>query len=100
MLARVCGASATVIVMASRARLLLKEAYGVPLDRIRLVPHGVPDTLNITEMHIFKFNISLKMYCLNVTGFTNLALRIQHFENPISNHHSHLQGIEFVGYLT
>ncbi len=42
-LGRVCSGSAAVIVMASRARLLLKEVYGVPLDRIRLIPHGVPD---------------------------------------------------------
>lgn len=40
---RLCARSSVVVVMANRARLLLNEIYGVPLDRIRLIPHGVPD---------------------------------------------------------
>lgn len=57
-LCRVCSGSAAVIVMASRARLLLKDVYGVSLDRIRLIPHGVPD-LPYGETEPFKERFGL-----------------------------------------
>ena len=39
----ICSKSSTVAVMANRARLILNETYGVPLDKVKLIPHGVPD---------------------------------------------------------
>lgn len=42
-LTRICEQSSMVVVMATRARVILNESYGVPLERIKLVPHGVPD---------------------------------------------------------
>ncbi len=42
-LERICAMSTAVVVMASRARMLLNEVYGVPLERVKLIPHGVPD---------------------------------------------------------
>ena len=39
----VCNKSSTVTVMANRARMILNETYGVPLEKIKLIPHGVPD---------------------------------------------------------
>jgi glycosyltransferase involved in cell wall biosynthesis len=42
-LRRVCDCSATLVVMAERARAILNECYGIPKERIRLIHHGVPD---------------------------------------------------------
>lgn len=58
-LERVCAGSSVVVVMASRARLLLNEVYGVPLDRIRLIPHGVPDVpFGDTEPYKERFGLA------------------------------------------
>ena len=37
------GASATVVVMAEKARRLLQGVYDVPASRIEVIPHGIPD---------------------------------------------------------
>ena len=42
-LQRICQRSSVVVVMANRARLILNEVYGVPMERIRMIHHGVPD---------------------------------------------------------
>lgn len=36
--------SKIVVVMAEKGRALLKSVYGVAADKIRVIPHGVPDT--------------------------------------------------------
>jgi glycosyltransferase involved in cell wall biosynthesis len=36
-------ASSTVIVMAEKARILLRTVYGVPAEKIEVIPHGIPD---------------------------------------------------------
>lgn len=55
----VCAKCSAVVVMANQARLLLKEVYGVPLDRIRLIPHGVPDLpFGDTEPYKERFGLS------------------------------------------
>ncbi|MEI7865657.1 MAG: glycosyltransferase family 4 protein, partial [Chthoniobacterales bacterium] len=36
--------SSRVVVMAGRARTMLKDVYGVPEEKISLIPHGIPDT--------------------------------------------------------
>lgn len=41
----IVAASARVIVMAEKGRTLLKTLYGVPADKIAVVPHGIPDVL-------------------------------------------------------
>ena len=58
-LRRICGRSDTVVVMAERARALLDEVYGVPGDRVKLIPHGVPDVpLGDTEPFKERFGLS------------------------------------------
>jgi len=42
-LKRVCSLSTFVVVMAERARNMLKQIYGIPEEKIRFVHHGVPD---------------------------------------------------------
>ncbi len=42
-LARIVDTSASVVVMAEKGRDLLRRIYGVPEDKIEVVPHGVPD---------------------------------------------------------
>jgi glycosyltransferase involved in cell wall biosynthesis len=42
-LKRICDRSATLVVMAERARAILNDCYGVPQERIRFIHHGVPD---------------------------------------------------------
>ena len=55
----ICAKCSAVVVMANRARLLLNEVYGVPLDRIRLIPHGVPDVpFGDTEPYKERFGLS------------------------------------------
>ena len=39
----ICDKSDMVVVMANRARMILNEKYGAPLEKIKLIPHGVPD---------------------------------------------------------
>ncbi|CAO3425420.1 glycosyltransferase family 4 protein [Azospirillum doebereinerae] len=40
---RIVAASAKVVVMAEKARDLLRTVYRVPADRIEVIPHGIPD---------------------------------------------------------
>lgn len=40
---RIVRASARVVVMAEKGRQLLREVYGVPAEKIEVIPHGVPD---------------------------------------------------------
>ena len=42
-MSRVCERSDLVVVMANRATMILNEIYGVPLEKLKLIPHGVPD---------------------------------------------------------
>ena len=42
-LKRICDCSATLVVMAERARAILNDCYDVPQERIRFIHHGVPD---------------------------------------------------------
>ncbi len=39
----VCDLSTFVVVMAERARRMLVDALGVPLEKVKVIPHGVPD---------------------------------------------------------
>jgi glycosyltransferase involved in cell wall biosynthesis len=43
-LKKVIDVSSKVIVMAEKARSLLRTVYDVPADKIELIPHGIPDT--------------------------------------------------------
>jgi glycosyltransferase involved in cell wall biosynthesis len=40
----IIDASSTVIVMAEKARMLLRSVYGVPAEKIEVIPHGIPDS--------------------------------------------------------
>jgi glycosyltransferase involved in cell wall biosynthesis len=42
-LSRIAAVSAAVIVMAEKGRELLQSEYGVPADKIKVIPHGIPD---------------------------------------------------------
>ncbi|MDB5378939.1 MAG: glycosyltransferase [Rubritepida sp.] len=42
-LGRVIALSAKVVVMAKKGRELLRSVYGVPSERIEIIPHGIPD---------------------------------------------------------
>ena len=42
-LVELCGLSARLIVMTERGVRMLHEVYGVPLDKIDLIAHGIPD---------------------------------------------------------
>jgi glycosyltransferase involved in cell wall biosynthesis len=42
-LGEIVAESTTVIVMAEKGRELLRTVYGVPEQKIRIVPHGIPD---------------------------------------------------------
>lgn len=42
-LKQICERSSTVVVMANRAKLILRERYDVPPEQIRMIHHGVPD---------------------------------------------------------
>ena len=58
-LQRIGKRSSAVIVMANRAKMLLTEVYGVESDRIRLIPHGVPDVpFGDTEPFKERFGLS------------------------------------------
>ena len=43
-LKKVIDVSSKVIVMAEKARSLLRTVYQVPTDKIEIIPHGIPDT--------------------------------------------------------
>ncbi len=49
----IVDASATVVVMAEKARTLLLSVYGVPAEKIEVVPHGIPD-FPFTESDVAK----------------------------------------------
>jgi glycosyltransferase involved in cell wall biosynthesis len=40
---RIADASSTIIVMAEKARNLLRTVYGIPAEKIEVIPHGIPD---------------------------------------------------------
>jgi len=40
---RIVALSAKVVVMAEKGRELLQRVYGVPAERIEVIPHGIPD---------------------------------------------------------
>jgi glycosyltransferase involved in cell wall biosynthesis len=42
-LGEIVDVSTTVIVMAQKARELLRTVYDVPLEKIQVIPHGIPD---------------------------------------------------------
>jgi glycosyltransferase involved in cell wall biosynthesis len=43
-LSRIVAVSTTVVVMAEKGRELLQTEYGVPADKIKVIPHGIPDS--------------------------------------------------------
>lgn len=43
-LVQLAGLSARVVVMTDRARMFLREIYGVPEAKVDLIAHGIPDT--------------------------------------------------------
>lgn len=42
-LTRIIEISAKVVVMAEKGRTLLRQVYGVPIEKIEVIPHGIPD---------------------------------------------------------
>jgi glycosyltransferase involved in cell wall biosynthesis len=42
-LERVVDASSRIVVMAEKGRRLLRDVYGVPAEKIEVIPHGIPD---------------------------------------------------------
>lgn len=60
-LRRICDCSATLVVMAERARAILNDCYGIPKERIRLIHHGVPDVaFGSTETSKERFGLAGK----------------------------------------
>jgi len=58
-LRHVCDRSSAVIVMAERARTLLREVYDAPCERVHVIHHGVPDVpLGDTEPFKERFHVS------------------------------------------
>lgn len=56
---RICAISSRVVVMVERAKMLLMEVYGVPKERIRIIPHGGPDVpFGDTEPFKKRFGVS------------------------------------------
>src|SRR4029079_14628334 len=49
----IIDASAKVVVMAEKGRELLRNAYGVPSERIEVIPHGIPDVAFL-DTHLAK----------------------------------------------
>ena len=39
----ICGLSARLVVMARKGRELLRDVYQVPVEKIDIIPHGIPD---------------------------------------------------------
>ena len=64
--------------MAERGRTLLQEVYGVSLDKIDLIPHGVPDVQFIDPtFHKDQFGVegktcSLLSACSRLTKASNM----------------------------
>lgn len=54
----VCEASDKVIVMNKRGVKMLRDIYGVPERKIKLIPHGIPD-LPFTDSHHYKHGLGL-----------------------------------------
>jgi glycosyltransferase involved in cell wall biosynthesis len=50
-LQRVASAANAVVVMSARARALLTTEYGVELDHVSVIPHGVPDWDHLVDSH-------------------------------------------------
>ena len=44
LLSRIAALSTAVIVMAEKGRELLQSEYAVPADKIKVIPHGIPDS--------------------------------------------------------
>lgn len=58
-LRRICSLSSFVAVMAEKARQILADVYDVPEDKVRLIPHGVPDVpFGDTEPFKARFKLS------------------------------------------
>ena len=58
-LRRICKQSSYVVVMADKARQILRDVYDVQEGKIRLIHHGVPDVpLGDTEPFKTRFNLS------------------------------------------
>ena len=62
---RLCELSARVVVMAERSRKFLLEIYGVPAEKIDLIPHGIPD-MPFVDSSFFKdqFDVEGKFVAL------------------------------------
>jgi glycosyltransferase involved in cell wall biosynthesis len=62
---RLCELSARVIVMSERSKRFLHEIYGVPADKIDLIPHGIPD-MPFVDPNFFKdqFDVEGKFVAL------------------------------------
>src|SRR6187551_2290047 len=62
---RLCELSARVVVMAERSRKFLLEIYGVPTEKIDLIPHGIPD-MPFVDSNFFKdqFDVEGKFVAL------------------------------------
>ena len=62
---RLCELSARVVVMAERSQKFLLEIYGVPAEKIDLIPHGIPD-MPFVDSNFFKdqFDVEGKFVAL------------------------------------
>ena len=62
---RLCELSARVVVMSERSRKFLIEIYGVPAEKIDLIPHGIPD-MPFVDPNFFKdqFDVEGKFVAL------------------------------------
>ncbi len=64
-LQRLCELSARVVVMSERSHNFLIDVYGVPADKIDLIPHGIPD-MPFVDPNFFKdqFDVEGKIVAL------------------------------------
>ena len=64
-LKRICDLSARVVVMSERGRADLTEIFGVPAEKIDLIPHGIPD-MPFVDPNFFKdqFDVEGKIVAL------------------------------------
>ncbi len=62
---RLCELSARVVVMAERSKTFLLDVYGVPAEKIDLIPHGIPD-MPFVDSSFFKdqFDVEGKFVAL------------------------------------
>jgi glycosyltransferase involved in cell wall biosynthesis len=58
-LKQLASASATIVVMSEAAAALLRSVYGIDGDRVRIVPHGVPD-LPLVDPDLVKPRLGLE----------------------------------------